>query len=87
MRDLQNKTATHHAAQEVYKVVYEPDTLEVDYEKTKELRQQAREERKKLGKKYDDWVKGWSIKKPPEKALKWYGNWPDGSATAPLLRI
>ncbi len=87
MKDLKNKTASHHAAREVYKVAYDLDNLEVDYGKTEDLRQQAREERKRLGKPYEEWIKGWSKKRPPEKALKWYGRWPDGEIAQPLVRI
>jgi acetone carboxylase alpha subunit len=48
-KDIENDVSVVSTAQEVYKVSIDPDTLEIDYEKTKALRENYREERKKRG--------------------------------------
>jgi len=69
MEDLRNEIISHWVAQNVCHVAYDPATLEVDYKKTEELRQNEFESRKSRGKKYEDFVKEWSQKRPPEEAI------------------
>jgi len=45
IRDLRNEVATQRAARDVYKVVFDPQTLEVDAEATRLLRDQERKDR------------------------------------------
>ncbi len=87
MEDLRKEIISHRTAQKVCKVVYDPDNFDVDYQKTEELRQQERETRKKQGKSYDEFLKGWSQKKPSEQALKYYGSWPDAKKVRDVIRI
>jgi acetophenone carboxylase len=77
MEDLKKGITTHWTARNVYKVVYDPVTLRVDKEATEKERAKEREDRRRRGKPYDDFVREWSKKKPPERILHLYGNWPD----------
>jgi len=87
IKDLRDKAVSHWVAQNVYKVAYDLGSLEVDYKKTEELRQKEREDRKKKGKRYEEFEKEWQAKRPPEEALAFYGSWPDGAAVKPIMRI
>jgi len=79
MSDIRKGVASHWAARNVYHVAYDEESLMVDDEKTKELREKERQERIKRGKKYEEFEKEWLKKRPPEESLKYYGSWPDGS--------
>ncbi len=87
MEDLRNEIISHWVAQNVYHVAYDPVTLEVNYEKTRELRQNELGSRKSRGKKYDNFVKGWSQKRPAEEASKHWGSWPDAQPVRNIMRI
>ncbi len=87
MQDIRNEITSHWTAQNVYKVVYDPDTLEVDYPKTEELRQREREDRIKRGRKFKTFQREWLKRRPPETALKYYGSWPDAKKVREIVRI
>jgi len=76
MNDIRKVITSPWAARNVYHVAYDEETRVVDYEKTKELRKKERQERIKRGKKYEEFEKEWLKKRPPEEALKYFGNWP-----------
>lgn len=76
MKDLQTKVLSDWAAQNVYRVAYDPATLRVDQKKTEEWRQAEREERKRRGKPFAEFEKEWLRKKPKEALLTHYGAWP-----------
>lgn len=76
MGDIRQNILTHSTAQNVYIVVYNPETLEVDHERTEEMRREEKERRKQRGKRYEDFEKEWLEKKPPEEWIKWFGPWP-----------
>jgi acetophenone carboxylase len=85
--DLKKGIISHWVAQNVYHVAYDPETLEVDYQRTEELRQKEFESRKARGKKYEDFVREWSQKRPAEEALKHWGSWPDAQPVRHIMRI
>ena len=74
--DLKLGVVSRWAAENVYKVVFIGDSLEVDAKKTEELREKEREIRKKQGKTYDEFMKDWIKRRPPSDALRFYGDWP-----------
>lgn len=74
--DLKLGVVSRWAAENVYKIVFDGDSLVVDQKKTEEARQKERERRKKQGRPYAEFVKEWALKKPPTEALKYYGEWP-----------
>ncbi|MDY7037570.1 MAG: hydantoinase B/oxoprolinase family protein, partial [Thermodesulfobacteriota bacterium] len=87
MDDIKKDIISHRTAKEVYFVEYNPETLEVDIEKTEELRQEERKKRLKRGRSYDNFEKEWLQKKPPEEALTWYGSWPDAKKVQDIIRM
>ncbi|MDY7038687.1 MAG: hydantoinase B/oxoprolinase family protein, partial [Thermodesulfobacteriota bacterium] len=87
MEDIKNGIISHWTAQNVYMVAYDPDSQIVDHKKTDQLRSNFREERKRIGKKYDEFMQEWSKQKPPEEALKFYGSWPDAKKLTEIIRI
>lgn len=50
---------------------------ELDAEATERLRSEKRDARIERGVPYDEFVREWSEKEPPEEALKFYGEWPE----------
>jgi N-methylhydantoinase B/oxoprolinase/acetone carboxylase alpha subunit len=87
MEDLRRGIISHWVAQNVYKVAYDPETFNIDEQKTEVLRQQEREDRKQRGKPYDEFEKEWLKKRPPEQAIKYFGSWPDGKPVRKITRI
>ncbi len=86
MDDLRNEIISHWVAENVCHVVYDRERLEVDYESTEQIRQRVREERLKKGKRYEEFEKEWSLLKPPDEALEFYGSWPDAQSVRPIIR-
>ncbi|MBI2877809.1 MAG: hydantoinase B/oxoprolinase family protein [Candidatus Tectomicrobia bacterium] len=76
MKDLRAKLVSDWAAQNIYRVAYDPATFRVDHQKTEEWRQAEREQRKRRGKPYAEFEQEWSRKRPKEAILTHYGTWP-----------
>jgi N-methylhydantoinase B/oxoprolinase/acetone carboxylase alpha subunit len=87
MDDIRNEIISHWAAENFYKIVYDRQTLEVDYTKTMENRQKERKNRLRRGKIYQDFEKEWSQKKPKDEILEDYGSWPDAKKVKEIIRI
>lgn len=86
IQDLKDKIISDWSAENVYKVVYDRQTLKVDTEATKKSRQAEREARIKRGKSYELFSEEWSKLKIDESLLKFYGTWPDAKMVAPIFR-
>jgi len=87
MEDLKNEIISHWTAINIYKVVYDQETLTVDYEGTEEERQKERADRKRRAKPYDAFERDWLKKRPSEEALTAFGSWPEGKQTKEIVRI
>ena len=87
MEDLKKEVISPWTAENVYRVAYDHDTLDVDEEKTKKLRQQEREDRKARGMTWDEFQQEWSPLRPPEEILEYYGSWPDARKTREIIRM
>jgi len=87
IKDLKEESISHWVAQNVYKVAYDPETLEVDYDRTEELRDKERDERKRRGKPYEDFEKEWLRKKPKEEMLRYFGPWPYPEKVPELIKM
>ena len=74
IRDLEEGLLSHEAARRVYKLVYNPETLVLDREGTEKARKAEREDRKKRGLPYKDFVKKWVTQEPPPN-VPYYGSW------------
>ena len=77
MQDLENGVISPWVAKNVYKVAYDEQSLAVDQEKTKLLREQERTDRKARGVKFKQFERKWLKKKPSDETLEFYGTWPD----------
>jgi acetophenone carboxylase len=77
MDDLRSRITSHWAAENVYHVVYDPQTLRPDHEATVKARDDERARRKQRGKPYDEFEKEWLQKRPADEILKRYGDWPN----------
>ena len=74
IKDIEEGLLSHEAAQRVYKMVYNPETLVLDREGTTKARQAEREARRKRGVPFKDFVKKW-VKSEPPADLPYYGCW------------
>ena len=74
--DLRSGIISEYTAKEIYKVAYNSESLIVEVEETEKLREEARAERKQLGKPYDEFIQEWDQQSPPEHALKYFGEFP-----------
>jgi hypothetical protein len=77
MKDLEDGIISHKVARDIYKVAYNEETLLVDEEKTKALREKERTARKKRGIKFETFEKEWLKLKPGQEILEFYGEWPE----------
>jgi acetophenone carboxylase len=87
MEDLRIGVITHWTAENVYRVVYDRQTLKVDLEGTERRRAAERSARRARGKPYAEFIREWSKKQPPPQALKYYGTWPDAKKNRELIRV
>lgn len=86
VEDLRTGAITHWTAENIYKVAYDRDTLQVDAEETERRRAAERDARRARGKPYAEFIREWSQKRPPPQALKYYGTWPDARKNRELIR-
>lgn len=87
MTDVQGEIITESVARDIYRVAFDGKTLVVDGEGTDRLRAQEREDRKARGKRWDEFHQEWSLLRPPDDVLKYYGTWPDGGKNREIIRI
>lgn len=78
--DVEAGYLSHSAARDIYKVVFDPDTLAVDRAATDAARDDERAARKKRGRPYAEFVADWITPEPPE-AVPYYGSWGDDNET------
>lgn len=74
MKDLREDLMSHENARDIYKVVYDEETLVVDEEATADLRAAYRRERIARGKPFDEFCKEWVTAEPP-KNIPYFGSW------------
>jgi acetophenone carboxylase len=86
IEDIKKHIISHWSAQNIYKVSYNPETLKLDLEKTKKLREEERRARINRGKPFDEFIKEWEKKRPPENILNYYGSWPHAEPVQPIYR-
>lgn len=74
IKDLEEALISHETAREIYKVVYDEQSLIVDEEATRALRINERKARISRGVPYDEFVKTWTTAEPPAH-LPYMGCW------------
>ena len=77
MEDVRAGYITPDIAERIYKVAFDPETLRVDHEATHRLRQAEREDRKRRGKPFHEFIDQWLRQRPKPEILKYYGHWPE----------
>lgn len=87
MRDLRHGIVTDWVARNVYRVAYDAETRVVDEAETERLRAEERDARRARGKPWDEFHAEWSALRPPERALAYYGTWPDARRNREVIRI
>ena len=85
--DLRKGTITDWVARNVYRVAYDPELLVVDEAETDRLRAEERAERLRRGKPWEEFHAEWNQLQPVEKALAYYGSWPDARPNREVIRI
>lgn len=76
MTDLSEGLISDWVAKRIYHVRYDERTRSVDLEATQKARQEEREQRKRRGKPYAQFVKEWGRKEPP-RDVPFFGSWDD----------
>lgn len=87
IQDLKEDLISHWVAQNIFKVVYDPETLSLNLEATIDARNQERESRIQRGKSYEDFVIEWEQKEPDPSILEYYGEWPTAKANRQIMRL
>jgi acetophenone carboxylase len=77
MEDLQTGVISDEVARRVYRVVFDAATGQLDLDATTAARQHEREERKRRGKPFAEFIKQWQARRPSDDKLKYYGHWPE----------
>jgi acetophenone carboxylase len=85
--DLRKGTITDWVARNVYHVAYDPELLVVDEAETERLRAEERAGRLRRGKPWEEFHAEWNPLQPVEKALAYYGSWPDARPNREVIRI
>lgn len=80
IRDIEEGLISPDVAARLYKVVFDPQTLAIDYEATAAARADERKARIARSTPYREFVKTWSKPKPPAH-LKFFGAWGDDVGT------
>ena len=86
LEDLRNNIISDWTAQNIYRVVYDPERRKLDVQATNRTREEERRARLARGKSFDEFESEWSKKSPPAEILQWYGSWPDARPLGPIFR-
>ena len=74
--DLAEGLVTPWTVENIYKVVYDPDSGRLDADATQALRREALARRLTEGKPFEEFQEYWSTQKPSDDILKWYVTYP-----------
>lgn len=86
-RDVTKNLVSADVARSVYGVVIDPGTGRADTERTRGERASLVAARLARGVPYAEFEASWSQRKPAEEILGFFGSWPDGAVTEPLIRM
>ena len=76
LADIADGITSPELAARLYGVVLAAGRDRVDVEATEDRRAEIRAERKRLGRPYAEFVADWSQRRPPDDALRHYGEFP-----------
>ena len=77
LADLADGLITRDVAEKIYGVALDETGTRADEARTARGRARIRKDRLARGRPFDDFVRDWKKKRPPETALEKYGNWPE----------
>jgi acetone carboxylase alpha subunit len=80
LRDVRDGITSHWAASNVYRVSYDPETLRLDADGTRTMREGARAERRRRARPYAEFFSEWRKLRPKPEVLRYYGEYPDPGA-------
>jgi acetophenone carboxylase len=86
-RDYRDGLISEWSLREIYRVAYDAGEEQVLLAETEELRHGERAARRHRDRSWDEFVAAWERLSPPAELLAWFGTWPDGVATTPLMRM
>jgi N-methylhydantoinase B/oxoprolinase/acetone carboxylase alpha subunit len=88
IRDAELNRITAKVARDIFAVAYDEQTFRLDAEATDQLRAQARQDRLRRGKPYQEFVDEWVTEEPPADLL-YFGSWGDDTdeLTATVFEI
>jgi acetophenone carboxylase len=87
LRDVLNRTISPEVARDVFRVVFDSDTMLLDNEATTAARAGERQVRQERGRPYDEFLAEWSLRRPPADILTYYGEWPSAERNRDVVRI
>lgn len=76
VKDIEEGLMSAEVAARLYKVVFDPETLAIDFEATEQARAEERKARIARSVPYAEFIKGWNQPKPPAH-LPYFGCWGD----------
>ena len=86
VQDIRDEIISDWSAENVYKIVYDKNTLKVDKVETEKLRAETRKQRVEGGLTFEAFDESWQQEKVDDSLLKFYGTWPDAQVIAPIFR-
>ena len=86
-RDFVGGLISAWTLREIYKVAYDEVEQVVLADETQSLREAERAARAERDSDWATFEAEWSQLSPPEDLLVWFGSWPEGVATAPVMRM
>lgn len=76
VQDVEREVISDWVARNVYHVVYDPVTKTVDAQETARRREGVRKQRLAQGLPWKVFMEKWSVRRPKDEILKYYGPWP-----------
>jgi acetophenone carboxylase len=86
-RDFVGGLISAWTVREIYKVAYDEVEQVVLAEETSRLRDEERAARAARDSDWATFEAAWSQLSPPEDLLVWFGSWPAGEPTVPVMRM
>ncbi|MFH1953117.1 MAG: hydantoinase B/oxoprolinase family protein [Pseudomonadota bacterium] len=86
IQDLRDQIISDWSAENVYKIVYDKETLKIDTAATQTAKTEERQGRIQRGKTFDAFNEEWLQQKVDDSILKFYGTWPDAECIQPIFR-
>jgi acetophenone carboxylase len=85
--DVVKNLVSHEIAEDIYGVVIDRQTNRIDEAATAAERDAQIAARLQRGRPYDEFESEWSQRKPDDSIMAFFGSWPDGAVTTPLIRM